>query len=130
MAEMPEHPVVLFDGVCNLCTGAVQWIIRHDPQGLFHFASLQSRVVRRLESIVVIDAGREYRRSAAFLQILRRLPKLSWLAYAGAVIPQGIRDLVYEYIAKHRYGWFGKTEECMLPTPELASRFIDQPAAG
>ena len=127
MQNEKTHPVVLFDGVCNLCNGAVQWIIRRDPESIFHFATLQSRDVRRLETIVLIDGRREYRRSTAFLHILRRLPKLKWLAYVGAVLPEPIRDHIYDLIAKNRYRWFGKQDQCMMPTPEIAARFIDQP---
>jgi predicted DCC family thiol-disulfide oxidoreductase YuxK len=86
---------------------------------------LQSRDVRRLETIVLIDGPREYRRSTAFLHILRRLPRFKWLAYVGAVLPEGIRDQVYDLIATHRYRWFGKQNQCMMPTPEIAARFID-----
>jgi predicted DCC family thiol-disulfide oxidoreductase YuxK len=123
-----SHPVILFDGVCNLCNGAVQWIIRHDPGGIFHFGTLQSRQVQRLESIVLIDGRREYRRSRAFLHILRRLPRLKWLAYFGAAIPESIRDEVYDWVAGNRYRWFGRQDQCMMPTPEISARFIDRPA--
>ena len=116
--------MILFDGFCNLCSGAVQWIIRHDPTGIFRFATLQSRGVHPLESIVLIDGGREYWRSTAFLHILRRLPRLKWLAYLGATIPEPIRDYVYDFIAQSRYKWFGKMDQCMIPTPEISSRFI------
>ncbi len=128
MPNTPTHPVILFDGVCNLCNAAVQWIIRHDPAGIFHFASLQSQNVHRLESIVLIEGKREYRRSAAFLRILHRLPKYRWLAAIGAVIPPPIRDWIYDLIAQRRYIWFGKTDACMVPTPDIAARFIDPPA--
>ena len=121
--------MILFDGVCNLCNGAVQWIIRRDPAGIFQFATLQSREVHRLETIILIDGQREYRRSTAFLHILRRLPKLKWLAYVGAVLPEPIRDDLYDLIAKNRYRWFGKKDQCMIPTPEIAARFIDPPMA-
>jgi predicted DCC family thiol-disulfide oxidoreductase YuxK len=125
-----QHPVVLFDGVCNLCTGAVKWIISRDPEGIFHFASLQSRGEAQLESIVLIDGEREYRRSSAFLQILRRLPRYRWLAYVGAVVPEVLRDRVYEEIAGRRYALFGKMEECMVPTPDIEARFVTPPARG
>jgi predicted DCC family thiol-disulfide oxidoreductase YuxK len=127
LQESPTHPVILFDGVCNLCNGAVQWIIRHDSAGIFHFATLQSREGQRLESIILIDGQREYRRSRAFLHILRRLPRLEWLAYLGVTIPEPIRDEVYDWIASRRYRWFGKTDQCMMPTPEISARFIDGP---
>jgi predicted DCC family thiol-disulfide oxidoreductase YuxK len=123
-----QHPVVLFDGVCNLCTGAVKWIISRDPEGIFHFASLQSRGEGKLESIVLIDAEREYRRSSAFLQILRRLPRYRCLAYVGAVVPEVVRDRVYEEIAGRRYALFGKMEKCMVPTPDIEARFVTPPA--
>src|SRR5688572_8619963 len=122
-----QLPVVLFDGVCNLCTGAVRWIINHDPEGVFQFASLQSQGEAKLETIVVIDGEREYRRSSAFLQILRRLPRYRWLAYVGAVVPEVMRDRVYDEIAGRRYRWFGRTEQCMVPTPEIESRFVRPP---
>jgi len=102
----------------------VQWIIRRDPAAIFHFATLQSREPRRLESIILLDGGREYRRSTAFLHILRRLPRLRWLAYAGATIPEPIRDEIYDLIATNRYRWFGRRDQCMIPTPEIAARFV------
>src|SRR6266478_4183513 len=99
LADSSTHPLILFDGVCNLCSASVQWIIRHDPAAIFHFATLQSREPQRLESIILLDGGREYRRSTAFLHILRRLPRLKWLAYVGATIPVAIRDEIYDLIA-------------------------------
>ena len=101
----------------------MQWIIGRDPAGIFHFATLQSREPRRLESIILLDGGREYRRSTAFLHILRRLPRLRWLAYVGATIPEPIRDEIYDVIATNRYRWFGRRDECMVPTPEISARF-------
>jgi len=130
VANSATHPVILFDGVCNLCSAGVQFIIHHDPAGIFQFATLQSRDVTPLESIVLIDDGREYERSTATLHILRRLPRFKWLAYLGAVIPPSIRDEIYDFIAQRRYFWFGKSDQCALPTPENAARFIDSPAAG
>jgi predicted DCC family thiol-disulfide oxidoreductase YuxK len=127
LENLQTHPVIFFDGVCNLCNGAVQWIIRRDPRGIFHFATLQSRRVGRLETIVLIDGQREFRRSTAFLHILRRLPRFEWVAYLGAVLPEGIRDHIYDMVAANRYRWFGKREQCMMPTAEIAARFIDSP---
>jgi predicted DCC family thiol-disulfide oxidoreductase YuxK len=127
LPDPKAHPVILFDGVCNLCNASVLWIIRHDPVGVFHFATLQSRDVQRLESIVLIDGQRQYRRSTAFLHILRRLPKLKWLAYLGATIPEPIRDHIYDLVASKRYRWFGKMDQCMMPTPEISARFIERP---
>ena len=114
MSDESEHPVVLFDGMCNLCNGAVAWIIRNDPGGIFKFAPLQSRGNGPLESVVLIEGGKEYRRSRAFERILLRLPRLRWMAYLGAVIPEGMRNMVYDFVSRRRYGWFGKTEQCAL----------------
>ena len=117
MEDTGEHPVVLFDGVCNLCNAAVGWIIRHDPKAVFRFAPLQSRGDVRLESIVLIEGRREYRRSTAFLRVMRQLPRYRWLAYFGAMIPGVVRDEVYDLIARKRYAWFGKREQCAVVMP-------------
>ena len=130
------HPVVLFDGVCNLCNASVQWIIARDPAAFFHFAPLQSDAARRLlaevgraapvgdpETILLVEHGRVFERSTAALRIARRLRgPARWLA-AFLIVPAPIRDACYRFIARHRYRWFGRREECRLPTPELSSRF-------
>jgi predicted DCC family thiol-disulfide oxidoreductase YuxK len=124
--------VVLFDGVCNLCNGIVRFIVARDPAGHFHFASLQSDAARRLlqeavppETIVLIEEGKSYSKSAAALRIARGM-RFPWpLLYAFAMVPRPLRDLVYDWVARHRYGWFGRQETCMLPAPELRNRFIE-----
>jgi predicted DCC family thiol-disulfide oxidoreductase YuxK len=135
--EIPDGgaPVVLFDGVCNLCNGSVQFIVRHDPAGRFRFASLQSEAGRallrrhgmdteELSSVVLVEGGRAYSRSDAALRIAGGLGG-AWKA-AGALraVPRPLRDLVYEWVARNRYRWFGKQEACMIPTPELRARFL------
>ncbi|MEG6589209.1 thiol-disulfide oxidoreductase DCC family protein [Paenibacillus barengoltzii] len=134
--ERNEH-VILFDGVCHLCQGAVKFIIKHDPAGRFRFASLQSQAGSRLlqaagahekslDSVVLIENGTYYIRSAAALRIARGL-RYPWpLLYALIVIPKGLRDAVYQFIAKHRYRWFGKDETCLVPTRELKERFLEE----
>ena len=130
-----NHPIVLFDGVCNLCSGSVQFILKRDPEGRFRFASLQSEAGRSLmvehgldpdalSSVVVIEDGRAYQESSAALRIARHLPGAWKLLRVFAVIPRPIRDAVYRLIARNRYRWFGKTEACWLPTPELRTRFL------
>lgn len=127
--------VVLFDGVCNLCNGSVQFIVRHDPAGRFRFASLQSRegqaLLRRhgldpadLFSVILVEGGRAYSRSDAALRIAGGLSG-GWRA-AGAlrVVPRPLRDLVYGWVARNRYRWFGRQDACMIPTPELRGRFL------
>ena len=133
--ERNEH-VILFDGVCHLCQGAVKFIIKHDPAGRFRFASLQSQAGSRLlqaagahekslDSVVLIENGTYYIRSAAALRIARGL-RYPWpLLYALIVVPKGLRDAVYQFIARHRYRWFGKDETCLVPTRELRERFLE-----
>lgn len=131
-----ERSVVLFDGVCHLCQAAVRFIIERDPSGRFAFASLQSEAAARLlgrslpegeapGSIILVEKGVCYTRSAAALRIARHL-RFPWPAfYVFILVPPIIRDAVYNYIATRRYRWFGKDNACMLPTPELRSRFLE-----
>lgn len=129
------HPVVLFDGVCNLCNGSVQFILKRDPQARFRFASLQSEAGRSLlvehgldpdalSSVVVVEDGRVWQESSAALRIARHLPGAWKLLRVFTVIPRPLRDAVYRLIARNRYRWFGKSETCWLPTPELKGRFL------
>ncbi len=131
-----DKPLLLFDGVCNLCNGAVQWVIRHDPAGKIHFAALQSntgqQVLRQaglsgeqLSSVVLYYQDRLYTRSDAALELLRLLGGFWSFFYLFRIIPRFVRDTIYEWIARNRYRWFGKREECMIPTPELKSRFLN-----
>lgn len=131
-----ESPVLLFDGVCNLCNGTVQWIIERDPQGKIKFASLQSDVgatllqqhglpADQLNSVVLIDKGKVYMRSDAGLQLLYLLG--GWwgvLSLKLWVVPRFVRNAVYDYVARNRYRWFGKKDQCMMPSPELKARFL------
>lgn len=128
--------VVLFDGICNLCNGLVQFVIERDPQGRFQFAPLSSEAAARAlagasapeerpDSLVVIEDGRVYTRSDALLRVGRRL-RFPWpiAAYAASVVPRVIRDRVYDRVARRRYAWFGKREACMAPAPRLRDRFL------
>jgi predicted DCC family thiol-disulfide oxidoreductase YuxK len=130
-----QHPVILFDGVCNLCNGFVQFVIRADTGRRFYFASLQSETARELlkdlfpsaqalDSVVLIENGRYYRQSTAALRILRHLGGGWPLLYGFIVLPAFFRDWIYDWIAKNRYRWFGQRQACMLPTPELKARFL------
>lgn len=127
--------LVLFDGVCNLCESSVQFIIRHDPKARFRFASLQSDYAQQLlkerglqtkkfDSIVLVQNNQLFQRSDAALRIARGLSKGWSLLYVFIVVPRFVRDAVYNMIAANRYHWFGKKDACMIPTPELKSRFI------
>lgn len=127
--------LILFDGVCNLCNRTVQFIINRDPAGYFRFGSLQSEQGRRwlsdygvdqtTDSIVLIENGQSYIKSSAALRICRNLTGVWKLFVVFLVIPVPIRDFIYDFIAKNRYRWFGKREECMLPSSEIKDRFID-----
>lgn len=130
-----EHPVLLFDGVCNLCNSSVQFIIERDPRAHFRFASLQSEegqaLLNRFEdrpadlsSVVLVQDGQLYSRSDAALRVARQLGRGWPLLYALIVVPRPIRDAVYNWIARNRYRWFGKKEACMIPSPDLKSRFL------
>jgi predicted DCC family thiol-disulfide oxidoreductase YuxK len=130
------RPVILFDGVCNLCNGLVQFVIARDPHAQFRFASLQSTAAAVLlqplggqaalpDSVVLVDGDRVYTQSTAALRVARRLG-LPWsLAYAFAIVPESWRNVVYAWVARHRYHWFGKRDVCMIPTADLRARFLD-----
>lgn len=134
-AAIPS-PIVLIDGVCNLCQGATKFIIRHDPGGRFRIASLQSNLGQALvaksglstegiRTIILIENGKYYTKSTAALRIARHL-KFPWpILYGLIIVPKFIRDVAYRYIANHRYQWFGKSDHCMLPSPELKGRFLE-----
>jgi predicted DCC family thiol-disulfide oxidoreductase YuxK len=130
-----EHPVLLFDGVCNLCNSSVQFIIERDPNARFRFASLQSEegqaLLSRFEncpadlsSVVLVQDEQLYARSEAALRVARQLGGGWSLLYAFIVVPRPIRDAVYDWIARNRYRWFGKKDACMIPSPDLKSRFL------
>ena len=127
--------VILFDGVCNLCNGFVQFVVRNDRKGKFKFASLQSEFSQRelstwnidhqqISTVILLDGGRIYSKSTAALKILRKLDGFWPLLFVFIVVPKFLRDAVYNTVAKNRYKWFGKKESCMLPTPELKDRFL------
>lgn len=129
-------PILLFDGVCNLCNGAVQFILKRDAKGAFRFASLQSPVgqallqfaglpAEHISTLVLFENGQAYVRSDAALRIARHL-KGGWLLLYGFIaVPRPVRDVVYNWIARNRYRWFGKQESCMMPSPEWKGRFLD-----
>lgn len=129
---LPHH-LILFDGVCNLCNGAVRFIIKRDHRRIFHFATLQSDTASRLlgaddtpaaTTLVYWRHGRPLVRSKAALHVARELSGAWPLAYTLILVPRFLRDALYNHVARNRYRWYGKRETCMIPEPGLAARFL------
>ncbi len=126
--------IVLFDGVCNLCSASVQFIIRHNKNEDLKFASLQSefgqsqltkfQLPAEVKTIVFVTNGKALLRSDAALELCKYLDGLYPYLKILKVFPIFLRDWVYNIIARNRYKWFGKKDQCWLPTPDLASRFM------
>ena len=126
--------IVLFDGVCNFCNGAVNFIIRHDHGQQFKFAPLQSEVGQELrtkygissdvDSIVLVENDRAYLHSTAALRIAKGLGGVLSMAYAFIIVPEFVRDFLYRTFAKFRYKLFGRKDVCMIPTNEVRARFL------
>lgn len=131
-----SHPVVLFDGVCNLCNRSVQFIIRRDKKDQFRFAALQGKTGQEIlarhglpadsfNSFILAEGDKIYTRSTGALRMLRILG-LPWsLFYVYIIVPRFFRDGVYNWIARNRYRWYGRQESCIIPTPELRKKFLD-----
>jgi predicted DCC family thiol-disulfide oxidoreductase YuxK len=137
MLNLPSNKkIILFDGVCNLCNSAVQFIIKRDSKDFFRFVALQSDLgieicnyigvdSSQLDSIILYEPGKAYYyKSEAALQIASDLGFIYSLATVFRIIPEKFRNQVYDYIAKNRYKWYGKKDSCMIPTPELQSKFL------
>lgn len=136
MRNNKSYKIILFDGVCNLCNSSIQFIIKHDKNDEYRFAALQSNVGQQLaaernidtnevDSIVLIEPGVAYYiKSTAAINIGKSFGGLWTLLKVFEWIPEGFRNSVYDYIAKNRYKWYGKKESCMIPTPELKSKFL------
>ena len=134
-----DGPTVLFDGVCNLCHGTVNWIIRHDKPARFRFAPLQSRagaaIGRQygldpdaLDTLVLVEGGKAYTKSTAALHIVRSVDSPWRVLYGLTIVPRPVRDLLYDWFARGRYRRFGKRDECMVPPPDVRERFLTEEA--
>ncbi len=132
---MKEKGIILFDGVCNMCNASVNFIIDRDKANKFKFASLQSETgkyllvkfqkdAEKLDSVVLITQDKLYDKSSAALKIASMLPFPYPLSILFRVFPKALRDIVYDYIAKNRYKWFGKKDACRIPDAETKSRFL------
>ena len=152
MTQEKSHNIVAFDGVCNLCNSTINWIIDNDPKQQFRFIALQD--IARLEalgfdlkelqfteqsssvnsesqtdesqmqSVYLIEQGKLFDKSTAVLRICRQLSGLYPLLYLYILIPRPLRDLVYDFIAKNRYKWFGRRAQCRVPSAALKNRFL------
>jgi predicted DCC family thiol-disulfide oxidoreductase YuxK len=134
--EWGQHEkVIVFDGVCNFCNAFVNFVLERDSRGLFKFGTLQSQPAQAIltqlhlstqdyETFLLLEHGSVFTKSTAALKILRCLPGAwPWL-YAFIIIPRPLRDMVYSFIARHRYQWMGKSDTCRVPTPKERARFI------
>ncbi len=132
---MTTQPTILFDGVCNFCNGAVNFVIKRDKQSRIKFAALQSDRGQQLlqhfnfsthnfNSFLFIEDGKVYTQSTAALKVCNYLPALWPLLYGFIIVPKFIRDGIYNWIANNRYKWFGKKDQCMIPSPEIRARFL------
>ena len=137
MLNLPDNKkIILFDGVCNLCDAAVQFVIEHDKKDAFRFVALQSELGQQIlnhigintaniDSVILYEPGiAYYYKSAAALEIARSLGGFFHFGTIFKMIPTGIRNQLYDYIAKNRYKWYGKKESCLVPSAENKSKFL------
>ena len=128
--------IVVFDGECLLCNGWVQFLLKHDKQGVFQFAAIQGEVggklladaglrLEGLQTLLLVDGQRSWQHTDAILRVLHALGWPWRLTAVIRLIPSALRDALYRVIARNRYHWFGKSEQCMMPDPAVAARFLD-----
>lgn len=138
MQNLPKNKkIILFDGVCNLCDSSVQFVIKHDKKDVFRFVSLQSELGQNIlkhiginpsniDSVVLYEPGIAYYfKSAAAIEIAKNLGGVFHFGTIFRIIPTGIRNQLYNYIAKNRYKWFGKKDNCLVPSIEIKSKFLE-----
>jgi predicted DCC family thiol-disulfide oxidoreductase YuxK len=130
------NALILFDGTCMLCNAAVRLVIANDPRAFFRFAPLQSALAHELvgttpgegvltETLILIEDGVRFERSAAVLRVLTRL-RMPWPMFCVlAIVPRPVLDWLYRAIARNRYRWFGRRDQCIIPSPSLRARFME-----
>lgn len=127
-----DKRIIVYDGVCILCNQFVQWLIKRDKKGIFYYTTLQSELGQQLlahyqidgDTVVLWDNEKIYTKSDVALNVLPHLSVVWWIFIPLKVIPKGIRNGIYDWIARNRYRWFGKYDSCMLPDPNFKNRFI------
>ena len=136
MSNDPGSAIIVFDGVCHLCNGWVQFLLRFDTRGVYRFASMQSETGHKLlkdhglnpddpSSFLLLREGRARTDSNAILDVLTGLGGPWRMFGVLRLVPRALRNRIYRFIARNRYRLFGKREFCMMPTPEMATRFVD-----
>lgn len=132
-----DKKIILFDGVCNLCNSSIQFVIKRDKDDLFRYAALQSEIGQKLisernidtsniDSIILIEPGiAYYTKSDAALHVGKNLKGYRTISSVFNLIPSGLRNIIYDFVARNRYKWYGKKDQCMIPTPELKAKFLD-----
>lgn len=138
MLNLPENKkIILFDGVCNLCDNAVQYVIKNDKKDIFRFVALQSDLGKKIlnylnvdtskmDSIILYEPGIAYfYKSDAALEIVKDLNVFLKWSIIFKIIPSSLRNPIYDYVARNRYKWYGKKDACMIPTPELKAKFLE-----
>ena len=132
----PNKKIILFDGLCNLCDAAVQFVIKHDKKDVFRFVAIQSELGEQIlkhiginpmniDSVILYEPGiAYYYKSQAALEIVKSLGGFFHFGTVFRIVPTGIRNNLYDYIAKNRYKWYGKKESCWVPTQDLQNKFL------
>ena len=131
-----NESIIIFDGVCNFCNGVVNFILVRDKKDIFRFAANQSEAAKQIllknnipleteiSTVFLFENGKLYQKSTAALRIARKLPFAWNLCYIGIIIPAFLRNVIYDFIAKNRYKWFGKKETCRVPSPAERGKFL------
>jgi predicted DCC family thiol-disulfide oxidoreductase YuxK len=138
ISELPKgNKIILFDGNCNLCNSFVQFVIRRDKKNIFRFVALQSKLgedirthigvqPKKTDSIILYEPNvAYYYKSDAAIEIARTLGGLPSISIVFKIVPTFLRNLIYDYVARNRYKWYGRKESCMVPTPELKAKFLE-----
>lgn len=136
MKIIEHQPILVFDGVCNLCTTSIQKIIKIDKNNKFRFASLQSDAGKeillhfsgynsKIDSVFLVYNDKLHSKSSAVIRVFKIVGGIYRFALIFWIIPKPLRDVLYDFIAKNRYKWFGKRDKCMIPNKDLKHKFLD-----
>lgn len=133
-SQLPrDKKIILFDGACNLCDSSVQFVIKHDKKDIFRFVPLQSELGQKIvnhigasaiDSTILYERGKGYYKANVVFRILKEMNGLYRCLLVFSILPKSVLNVIYDYVAKNRYKWFGKKESCLIPTPELQSKFL------